>query len=112
MRWYHYFILSLAFGSLSLAHSQKKLKKEFQGGAPYYELRNSKKGHAYFVIPPGPCSCLTDTQIKCVKNVTDLKEALKQEQDKAKQNAKTECLPNAGCSLGIEIIMGVCHASM
>ena len=111
MRWYHYLSLILAFGSISIAHSQNKLKKEFHGGAPYYELRNSKKGHAYFVIPPGPCSCVTSTQIKCVKSVDDLKAALKEEQDKAKQTPKVECLPNVGCGLGIEIIVGVCHAS-
>lgn len=100
-------IVVLMVGSFSFAHSQKKLRKEFPGGAPYLELRTSKKNHQYFVIPPAPCSCPSnEVNVICVK---DIKKALKEEL--AKPKPSQECLPNAGCSLGWETVVGVCHAS-
>ena len=86
---------------------QKRLLREFSSGSPYYEMRVSKSGRKYFVLPMGPCSC-DGGQPAFVECFSDVEKELVSRQLGRSALEKSECLPNAGCSMGRETIYADC----
>ena len=77
-------------------------------GEPYV-IQTATDGARWFHTTQGPCSCLIkDPVATCT---SDLSATLQEEQQRAREQASTTCVPNAGCAPGFIRVLVECLPS-